>query len=214
MESLLLVVFILSIVIHIVNTLGAATINDLLWLLYNKLPTPTSHAARDQARLRREVLRLKKEMNSVSAQDDFARWAKLRRAHDKVYADYQKTESSLKSSRTLFDRTVSTLRFLGTNGLRFALQFWYAKQALFWIPQGWVPRYVEWILAFPKAPTGSVSIQIWGIACASVVGMVGEALAALWVLSVRSSKMQHRNKEGLKEKPVAAADDGGEKKEL
>ncbi|KAK7550827.1 CHD5-like protein-domain-containing protein [Phyllosticta citricarpa] len=214
MESLLLVVFILSIVIHIVNTLGAATINDLLWLLYNKLPTPTSHAARDQARLRREVLHLKKEMNSVSAQDDFARWAKLRRAHDKVYAEYQKTESSLKSSRTSFDRTVSTLRFLGTNGLRFALQFWYAKQALFWIPQGWVPRYVEWILAFPKAPTGSVSIQIWGIACASVVGMVGEALAALWVLSVRSSKMQQRNKEGLKEKPVAAADDGGEKKEL
>ncbi|KAK8218667.1 CHD5-like protein-domain-containing protein [Phyllosticta capitalensis] len=208
MASLLLVVFILTLVIHLVNTVGAATINDLLWLLYNKLPTPNAQAARDQARLRGEVLRLKKEMNSVSAQDDFARWAKIRRAHDKVYAEYQKIDASLKSSRTSFDRTVSTLRFLGTNGLKVVLQFWYAKQALFWIPQGWVPRYVEWILAFPKAPTGSVSIQVWGFACASVVGMVGEALAALWVLGVR------RRVQGNKQKMEEPMPAGTEKKEL
>lgn len=34
---------------------------------------------------------MKQEMNGVSAQDDFARWAKLRRAHDKVYAEFQKS---------------------------------------------------------------------------------------------------------------------------
>lgn len=118
------------------------------------------------------------------------------------------TDASLKSSRTSFDRTVSTLRFLGTNGLKLVLQFWYAKQALFWIPQGWVPRYVEWILAFPKAPTGSVSIQVWGFACASVVGMVGEALAALWVLGVR------RRVQGNKQKMEEPMPAGTEKKEL
>ena len=41
-----------------------------------------------------------------------------------------------------------------------------------------MPGYVEWLLAFPRAPTGSVSIQIWGIACATVVQLVGAAVVA------------------------------------
>jgi hypothetical protein len=35
-------------------------------------------------------MRLKREMNSISAQDDFARWAKLRRQHDKAEDEYKR----------------------------------------------------------------------------------------------------------------------------
>lgn len=66
--------------------------------------------------------------------------------------------------------------------MRIGLQFWCAKRPLFWIPGGWVPWYVEWLLAFPRAPRGSVSIQIWGIACATVIQLVGAAVVATWVL--------------------------------
>lgn len=45
-----------------------------------------------------------------------------------------------------------------------------------------MPGYIEWMLCFPKAPMGSVSVQIWGIACASVVGMLGSAVVAAWAL--------------------------------
>ena len=45
-----------------------------------------------------------------------------------------------------------------------------------------MPGYVEWLLAFPRAPTGSVSIQIWGIACATIVQLVGAAVVAGLVL--------------------------------
>lgn len=92
------------------------------------------------------------------------------------------TANNLKSFKSTFDRTVTALRWFGTNGLRFFLQFWFAKRPLFWIPRGWVPGYVEWLLAFPRAPTGSVSIQIWGIACATVVQLVGAAVVAGLVL--------------------------------
>ena len=34
-------------------------------------------------------MRLKREMNSTSSQDEFAKWAKLRRQHDKVVAEYE-----------------------------------------------------------------------------------------------------------------------------
>lgn len=69
---------------------NAATISSQAWSLYNKLPTPTSTAEQESSRLRRELLRLKKELGAVSAQDDFAKWAKLRRQHDKVLSEHEK----------------------------------------------------------------------------------------------------------------------------
>ena len=38
--------------------------------------------------LRKDVVRLNREMTNTSAQDDFAKWAKLRRQHDKKKAEY------------------------------------------------------------------------------------------------------------------------------
>jgi len=60
------------------------------WDLYNRMPTRTSGIVRDQRQLQREVLKLRMEMNSTSSQDQFARWAKLRRQHDKAFAEYEK----------------------------------------------------------------------------------------------------------------------------
>ena len=149
-------------------------------------------------------------MNATSSQDQFAKWAKLRRQHDKTLAEYDQistlrsfivgvnhlhlwlsisnpsaskhTAQSLNTFKTSFDSAVSIGRWTATNGVRFFLQFWYAKQAMFWLPKGWVPGYVEWILAFPRAQTGSVSIQVWGLACGTVVRLVSAAIVAMWVL--------------------------------
>jgi tail-anchored protein insertion receptor len=63
-----------------------------------------------------------------------------------------------------------------------------------------VPWYVEWTLAFPRAPSGSVSINVWSAACAAVLTVVGDLLAYLFVV-VRG--------QGVKRKqPVKAAVDG------
>ena len=168
------------------------------------------------------MIRLKREMNATSSQDEFAKWAKIRRSHDKALAQYDEKSktfpnhnkvctaglesltniyaslaSNLKSFKSTFDRTVSTLRWLGTNGLRFFLQFWYSKRPLFWIPRGWAPGYVEWLLAFPRAPTGSVSIQIWGIACATVVQLIGAAVVAGLVLMRQQEQERQKMKMGV-----------------
>ncbi|KAL8808081.1 MAG: hypothetical protein Q9182_000359 [Xanthomendoza sp. 2 TL-2023] len=211
MPSLLLIVFILQLAIHLVNTIGANAINELLWTLYNKLPTQTSIAVQESKTLRADIVRLRTEMNTTSSQDEFAKWAKLRRNYDKVVAKHNENATSLKSSHTTFTRTVSTLRWLGTNGLRLLLQFWFAKRPMFWIPQGWVPNYVAWLLAFPRAPRGSVSVQVWGIACATVVVMVGKAVGSGWVLLVRRREVGGR--EGVR-MGAAAGGEGGKGKEL
>ena len=69
-----------------------------LWLLYTKLPTPQSKQAAAGATLRKEVVRLNREMTNTSAQDDFAKWAKLRRQHDKKKAEYDENGTDLPSN--------------------------------------------------------------------------------------------------------------------
>jgi tail-anchored protein insertion receptor len=175
-----------------------------LWQLYNKFPTPTSKSAGDQTRLRREIVRLKRELNTVSAQDEFSKWAKLRRQHDKAVADYDKLSmcnidmpllptpcevrltdcqgSSLQSSKSSFDTQLTTFRLIGINGLRLFLQYMYNRRPLFWIPKGWLPYYAEWLLSFPMAPLGSISIYMWSIACANVIQILTDVLVAGFVL--------------------------------
>ena len=73
-----------------------------------------------------------------------------------------------------------------------------------------MPGYVEWLLAFPRAPTGSVSIQIWGIACATIVQLVGAAVVAALVL-VRE---QQQGRQNMKMGAGARGGKGEGKKEL
>jgi len=91
------------------------------------------------------------------------------------------------------------------------LQFYYTKVPMFWLPQGWVPYYAEWILSFPKAPLGAVSIQMWFIACGSVIALASEALVAVFALVVERMQKQRLERarakvqeEKRREKPVAS----------
>ena len=79
-----------------------------------------------------------------------------------------------------------------------------------------MPWGVEWVLSFPRAPMGSVSIQCWCMACATVVRMIGSAVVAGWGLWIAQ-----REKAGgaRREKMAMGAGGtgggrGGEKKEL
>ena len=124
-------------------------------------------------------------------------------------------ESSLEGTKSTFDSTVSTLRWLGTNGLRMFMQFWYSRQAMFWIPKGWVPYYAEWLLSFPRAPLGSISIQAWFLACAAIILLVSDALVAIVALAMGSSvgTAALRKEEPIKA-PTEKAGAEGSKKEL
>ncbi|GLA66298.1 GET complex subunit get1 [Aspergillus tubingensis] len=179
MLSLLWSVFFVHVAIYLVNTIGASTIDNLLWLLYLKVPTSTSKKYREQNRLKREVVQLKRDMNNTSSQDEFAKWAKLRRKHDKTMEEYEAINKQLSSQKTSFDWGVKIVRWFGTSGLKFFLQFWYSKTPVFHLPEGWLPYYVAWVLSFPRAPMGSVSIQIWSNVCATAITTMAEVVTAV-----------------------------------
>ncbi|KAF3071004.1 Protein GET1 [Daldinia childiae] len=179
MISVLLLVFLVELGIHLVNTVGAATINNLLWNLYLAFPTEISKQAAEKKTLQKEYLTIRRDLNATSSQDQFAKWAKLRRQHDKLMEQLEKMKTSHESAKSRFDSTINILRWLATSGLKFLLPFWYAKQPMFWLPHGWFPYYAEWILSFPRAPVGSVSIASWQVACAGIVLLVSDTITAI-----------------------------------
>ncbi|KAI9038490.1 guided entry of tail-anchored proteins factor 1 [Aspergillus affinis] len=222
MLSLIWTVFFVHVAIYLVNTIGASTIDNLLisflvlqlWILYVKLPTPTSNKAREANRLKREALQLKREMNNTSSQDEFAKWAKLRRRHDKTMEEYEEmtlhvhvkepgtisarwdanpghetqTDKALSAQNSSFEWSVKIARWLSTNGLKIFLQFWYSKTPVFALPEAWVPYYVAWILSFPRAPMGSVSIQVWSNVCATAISALAEIVTIVGQAAIRKGR--------------------------
>ena len=59
---------------------------------------------------------------------------------------------------------------------------------------------MEWILSFPRAPLGSVSIQIWSNVCATAIGVVADILGSLLavVISQKQSGGSTAGKEAKK----------------
>ncbi|KAF9887602.1 GET complex subunit get1 [Aspergillus nanangensis] len=178
MLSLIWTVLFVHIAIYLINTIGASTIDNVLWHLYLKLPTSTAQRAREQIKLKSEVVQLKRDMNNTSSQDEFAKWAKIRRRHDKAMEDYENLNKKLAGQKTSFDWSVKIARWLSTNGLKIFLQFWYSKTPVFGLPEAWFPYYVEWVLSFPRAPLGSVSIQVWSNVCATTISVLAEIVTA------------------------------------
>ncbi|KAI1340104.1 CHD5-like protein-domain-containing protein [Xylariaceae sp. FL0016] len=179
MPSLLLVVLLVELAVNLVNTIGAATINNLLWNLYLTFPTQTSKQAAEKKTLQKEYLATRRDLNATSSQDQFAKWAKLRRQHDKALEQLEKIKSSHEASKTKFDRNAGVIRWVSTSGVKFILPWIYGKEPMFWLPAGWFPHYVEWVLSFPRAPMGSVSIVSWQTACMGVVKLLSDTVAAI-----------------------------------
>lgn len=82
---------------------------------------------------------------------------------------------------------------------------WYSKQPMFWLPHGWFPYYAEWVLSFPRAPLGSISIVSWQLACNGVIMLASDTITAILGL-ILGAKVQSR------EQPMKATQGAGKPK--
>lgn len=65
-----------------------------LWTLINYLAVSTSKSAGEQRKLQAEYLQVRGDLNATSSQDEFAKWARLRRQHDKLLDKLESTSMS------------------------------------------------------------------------------------------------------------------------
>ncbi|KAK0613853.1 WRB/Get1 family, partial [Immersiella caudata] len=189
MASLLVIIFVVELFVQLVNTIGAGTINGLLWRFVTSLPIPVSKQYTEQRQKQKAYLAVRHDLNATSSQDQFAKWAKLRRQHDKLLEELEKKKAGLDASRASFDRYLTVLRLVLTRGVQWFLPFWYSKEPMFWLPYG-LPYYIEWFASFPKAPMGSVSIVVWQWACYGILKLAVDTITAVIGLVVSSRQRQ------------------------
>ncbi|KAG7407779.1 hypothetical protein ACKAV7_012687 [Fusarium commune] len=204
MASLMLSIFVVEVIVNLVNTIGAAAINNLLWTIINFLPVSTAKAAGEQRKLQADYLKVRRDLNSTSSQDEFAKWAKLRRQHDKLLEQLEKTKKTNEAARSNFDKILTVLRIVVTRAPQYFLPFWYATEPMFWLPYGWFPYWAEWILSFPRAPIGSVSIASWQLACTGVIALFSDLIVGIAGLLLNAKQ--------AKEAPIAAQKVAAEEK--
>ncbi|THU94188.1 hypothetical protein K435DRAFT_756808 [Dendrothele bispora CBS 962.96] len=182
--SVIVTVFALVFLGEFISWIGQSVLLEGAYALYLRLFHPT--LASRQRTLKSEILSTKAELLKTSAQDQFAKWAKLRRSVDKGLADLEKLNNTMASLRTSFSVKFNTAIWLGTTGLQFFVGWWYRKAPMFYLPPGWFGP-LAWILAFPFAPKGSVSVGMWQMVCRRSI-KVGERIVKEFASSALAPK--------------------------
>ncbi len=119
-------------------------------------------------KIKRDLIKTRTQLSSISAQDEFAKWAKLRRALDKLMADYQKLSSSEASARTSFQFKYNILIKAVVYFIQIGTFMYFRSTPMFYLPSDWVGPF-SYILRLPFAPVGSVSVVYWYMACQHVL---------------------------------------------
>jgi len=175
-----------------------------------------SPLAARQRTLKSEILTTKSELLKTSAQDQFAKWAKLRRSVDKGLADLEKLSTSplfilaispltyipslphlisftsedaeVASSKSGFSMKFNSLLWLLTTGMQFAVGWWYRKQPVFYLPEGWFGP-LNWWLSFPFAPAGMspflfISLRFFGSCFSCFLFLISLTLSSFIICSL------------------------------
>jgi len=167
--DLILTIFLLVFVTQLISWIGQSVLQDLAYAVYQRVISGTKVA--EHHRLKTSVLVTKKELLEVSAQDQFAKWARLRRKLDKEAADLEKMTTEVATLRTTFSLKFNLAIWILTTGAQFAIGWWYRRTPVFYLPRGWFGPFTWW-LSLPFAPAGSVSCGAWQMACQKVIGIV------------------------------------------
>ncbi|KAJ7694255.1 CHD5-like protein-domain-containing protein, partial [Mycena olivaceomarginata] len=183
----------------LISWIGQSVLLEVVYALHLRV-FHAATAAR-QRKLKSDLLTLKAELMRTSAQDQFAKWAKLRRSVDKGLADLEKLNSEISARKSAFSLRFKTALWILTTGLQFVVGWWYRKAAVFYLPPGWLGP-LGWWLALPFAPAGSVSVGVWQMACKRVLKVGERVVRELSAARVAEAELRAEAKEKEKEKEV------------
>ncbi|KAF8199800.1 WRB/Get1 family [Mycena galopus ATCC 62051] len=195
--ALLFTIFILVFVTELIAWIGQSALLEVVYALYLRV----FHAATAtrQRKLKSDLLTLKGELLRTSAQDQFAKWAKLRRSVDKGLADLEKLNGEISARKSAFSLRFKTAIWILTTGLQFVVGWWYRKAAVFYLPPGWLGP-LGWWVALPFAPAGSVSVGVWQMACKRVLKVGERVVKELSAARVAATERAEAAKEKDKDK--------------
>jgi len=167
---LALTLFLLVFFTELLGLVGKSRMIDAGYSLFLRISPSPAH--QKQRKLKREILTTKAELLSTSSQDQFAKWAKLRRKLDKSVADLDSLNNSLSSHRNTFSWFITVIYFIIATALPFVFTSWHRKTPIFYVPEGWFGPS-EWFLRLPFAPAGAVSCAAWTMIVRKAIRSMG-----------------------------------------
>ncbi|KAF9116244.1 GET complex subunit get1 [Mortierella sp. AM989] len=171
---------------ELIGLIGKAHFTAMAYDIYLKVVDKDT--VTKQRRLKKEVLTLKNDLSRTSSQDEFAKWAKLRRKMDSKIAELEKLTSELHVTKASFEIKFKSLLWFITNGIQFLMIAWFRRVPVFYLPPGWFGP-AEHVLALPFAERGSVSITIWFYFCRKVITLFSSNLAE-FIPAVKALKQE------------------------
>lgn len=75
-------------------------------------------------------------------------------SESRKYRSQLTTDNTINASKAAFASRFGSLIWFVTTGLQLFVVWWYRKSAVFWLPEGWVPGFIAWLLRWPSAPKG------------------------------------------------------------
>ncbi|KAI8929580.1 WRB/Get1 family, partial [Entophlyctis helioformis] len=147
----LLAVFVVACLFQAVSAVGFSQLAARTHRLFQRLfKTAEAQKLRD---LKAEILSLKNDISRTSAQDEFAKWAKMRRQYDKLLSNFEQAAKERASKKSSFEFMMSWGLWILFWVLQILFIIVWRKEAMFYIPRDWVGPFSSW-LRFPFAPAG------------------------------------------------------------
>lgn len=150
--------------------IGQSAISTFLYTVIFTYILP-SDVHKKQKTLKQEILAGRRELQTISAQDEFSKWAKVRRRVDKQSGELEALNTSLASHRSSFNTVIKVLIFALTTGLQWSFSARYSRDAIVYLPRDWFGP-LTWFLGLPFAPAGALSCGIYVMLIKRVIGVV------------------------------------------
>ncbi|BGP13395.1 hypothetical protein JCM10213_008554 [Rhodosporidiobolus nylandii] len=192
--------------VEALTAIGSDTLGSAVYAPF----APTSRAQKDK---KAEILKLRAELAATSSQDEFSKWARLRRRLDKAVAELEASNASTSTARSAFLTKFKTFLWILTTVVPFVMSSYHRKSAVFYLPEGWFGP-LGWWLGLPSAPAGALAVSLWTMSIKRTISAVKTATKEL-VPSPAERTAQQMAQEMQKQKervPVGVKAKGGEEK--
>ncbi|WFD08296.1 GET complex subunit get1 [Malassezia vespertilionis] len=174
-----LLIFLVSFINQALTWTGRDAIQAFFYRIF--VAVTQRKASRDLATMKVELYDTRQELNLTSAQDQFSKWAKLRRKVDKLTQQVEDKNRSLSSSQFTFGIAFKVFLFVLNTAVPSILTFYFRRSPMFYLPPGdWFGPLGAW-LSWPKAPAGAVSSTVWTTVCGRVLYIVGSYYYELFI---------------------------------
>ncbi|GAA6036541.1 hypothetical protein JCM8097_003558 [Rhodosporidiobolus ruineniae] len=192
-----------TLVIQLLDWVGTDSLANLLYTPF----APASKANKDK---KAQILALRAELAATSSQDEFSKWARIRRKLDKAVADLESTTADSSAHRKAFATKFKSALWILTTVVPFIISSYHRKSPVFWLPRGWFGP-LGWWLSLPSAPAGALAVSLWTMSIKRTLVAVKTAAVELVLSPAEKSAQQFAAEQEKQKVKVAAASSGAEK---